>query len=73
MIDDGGEAIRQFLKDMAEEQLAMRRLTTTLMWHMRGSMSRDEAWTLSPNERQDIIKLIEEHKELTEKTGMPLM
>jgi hypothetical protein len=58
---------------MSVEQEQMRQLTTTLMWHMRGSLSREEAWTLSRHERQDIIKSIEERKKLTEKTGIALM
>jgi hypothetical protein len=62
-----------YLKEMTDEQDQMRQLITTLMWHMRGSVSRQEAWTLSPHERQDIIKSIEERKETTEKTGLALM
>jgi len=44
-----------------------------IMWHMRGSLSRQEAWSLSPDERQDIVTLIEEHRDLTEKTGLALL
>lgn len=51
----------------------MRIMVAHIMWHMRGSLSREEAWTLSAEERKDIVKLIEEHKELTEKTGLPLL
>ena len=40
---------------------------------MRGSFSRQEAWIFSMEERKDIVALIEEHKEMTEKTGLPLM
>jgi hypothetical protein len=58
---------------MANEQKLMRKLITTIMWHMRGALSREEAWTLSPDERQDIMKSIEERKEITEKTGIALM
>jgi hypothetical protein len=38
-----------------------------------GTLSREEAWTLSPDERTDIMKSIEERKETTEKTGIALM
>lgn len=58
---------------MGDEQDQMRKLIATIMWHMRGSLSREEAWTLSPDERKDMIKSIEERKEMTEKTGLPLM
>jgi hypothetical protein len=58
---------------LAEDQAQLRQLITTLMWHMRGSLSRDEAWTLSPEERQDVIKSIEDRREITEKSGLALM
>lgn len=58
---------------MSEDQKAMHQATVRIMWHMRGSLSREEAWTLSPDERDEIIELIEEHKELTQKTGMPIL
>jgi hypothetical protein len=65
--------INGFLRSMQTDQEELRQLVTRMMWHMRGGLSRQEAWTLSPDERKDIIKLIEEHRELTEKTGMPLL
>lgn len=40
---------------------------------MRGSISREEAWTLSPAERKDIMKLIDERIKLVEKTGLALL
>jgi hypothetical protein len=43
------------------------------MWHMRGSLSRDEAWTLSPQERIDIQKFIEERLKIVEKTRLALI
>jgi hypothetical protein len=58
---------------MGKEVEQVRKLVGILMWHMRGSLSRDEAWTLSPEERRDIVAAIEERKEMTEKTGLPLM
>lgn len=48
-------------------------VTAQIMWHMRGSLSRQEAWTLSIEERKDIMKLIEEHREMTEKSGLALL
>lgn len=40
---------------------------------MRGGVTREEAWTLSPYERRDIIKLIEERVKVVEKTGLALL
>ena len=58
---------------MDAEQQSLRQVITTIMWHLRGSLSRDEAWTLCPAERHDMIKSIEERKAMTEKTGLPLL
>ena len=58
---------------MQAEQKEMRMVTAKIMWAMRGSLSRQEAWTLSPEERKDVVTLIEEHKTMTEKTGLALM
>jgi hypothetical protein len=40
---------------------------------MRGGISREEAWNLSPLERTDIFKFIEERLKIVEKTKMPLI
>lgn len=69
----GAEELAQHLGDMQRDQKDMRKLMIRIMWHMRGSLSRQEAWSLSPDERQDIVTLIEEHRELTEKTGLALL
>jgi hypothetical protein len=43
------------------------------MWYMRGSLTREEAWTLSATERKEIMKLVDERIKLVEKTGLPLL
>lgn len=65
--------IAELLDEMQADQKDMRMITAQIMWHMRGSLSRQEAWTLSVEERKDIVKLIEEHKEMTEKSGLALL
>jgi len=69
----GAEELAQFLTEMQKDQKEMRKMVIRIMWHMRGSLSRQEAWSLSPDERQDIVTLIEEHRDLTEKTGLALL
>ena len=65
--------IAELLDQMQADQKDMRMITAQIMWDMRGSLSRQEAWTLSVEERKDIVKLIEEHKEMTEKSGLALL
>jgi len=42
-----------------------------LCWYMRGSLTIDEAWALSHEEREIIQALVKENIETTKKTGMP--
>lgn len=71
-ITDNDE-LAEMMRELRQDQNDLSRIIARIMWHMRGSLSREEAWTLSAEERNDILKLIEEHRELTEKTGLPLM
>jgi len=45
----------------------------SIMWHMRGGLTREEAWTLSHNERRRLLKQIEERVKMVEKTGLPII
>ncbi len=58
---------------LLKEEKELRKLVHNIMWHMRGSVSREEAWHLSMKERQDILELIEERVKTVEKTGLPLL
>lgn len=56
-----------------KEAKDLRKLVHNIMWHMRGSLGREEAWTLSQVERADILELIDERVKTVEKTGLPLL
>jgi len=45
----------------------------TIMWHMRGSLTREEAWTLCDKERRIILKQIEERVKTVEKTNLAIL
>ena len=44
-----------------------------LCWYMRGSITWDQAWRLSPMQRGEIMKVINQNIENTEKSGLPLV
>lgn len=67
------DELRQYIGGMEKDQAMMRQAVHNLMWHMRGSLSREEAWILSPMERDDLRKFIEERMKLVEKTNLPLI
>ena len=64
--------MRQFLTEMTHEQREIRRVVYNIVWHMRG-MTRDEAWCLCPQERNDIDRLVKERMEIVQKTGLALI
>lgn len=40
---------------------------------MRGSVNREDAWSMSFRERKIALKFIEERVKMIEKTGMPIL
>jgi hypothetical protein len=58
---------------MAKERKELSKQINEIMWHSRGSLSREEAWTLSIEERKEHVDAIEKRIETTEKTGMVLL
>jgi hypothetical protein len=65
--------LKHFLDEFSDEQKEFRRRIVDIMWHMRGSLSREEAWMLSPAERGDVYKMIDERMKIVEKTNLPLL
>ena len=61
------------MHDYRSEAGQLRQHIASILWHMRGGVTREEAWRLSPDERRDIMKLIEERVKIVEKTGLPLL
>lgn len=57
---------------MEKEQKELMGLIYKIMWYMRG-MGRDDAWSLSPEEREIILNDVKERVETVEKTGLPLL
>ena len=42
-----------------------------LCWHMRGGLSVNEAYDLSPEDREIIHQLVKDNMEVAKKTGQP--
>lgn len=67
------EGLGEFIGAYKKDSHDLRASIANLMWYMRGSVSREEAWTLSYIERMDYEKLIEDRKKAVEKTGLALL
>lgn len=65
--------IPNFLRSLEKESRALVDQINEICWYMRGGITRDQAWTLSPLERKRVMKLIEKNIERTNKTGLPLL
>ncbi len=65
--------IPELLAGFHREQKELMGMIHEMMWHMRGGLSREEAWTLSPIERQSILEDIKTRIETVEKTNLPLL
>ena len=42
-----------------------------LCWYMRGGLTMTEAFTMAPQDREVISKIVKENLETTKKTGQP--
>lgn len=62
-----------YLDSFKKDARALEDQIVQIMFYMRGSVSREEAWHLSFNERQAIVKLIEANIERVNKTGLPIL
>jgi hypothetical protein len=65
------EELLQYFDQLERETKALKREALRICWHMRGSISYDEAMQLSFPEREEIGKLISDNLETTKKTGLP--
>lgn len=65
------DQIKELIEQFEQDSKAIRNSILELCWHMRGSISYDDAMMLSFTDREIINKLIKEHIETTQKSGLP--
>lgn len=65
------EEVQGLLNSFKHEREELMTAIHTIMYYMK-SISREEAWIMSPAERENCAKLIKERIELFEKAGFPL-
>jgi len=67
------EEVVEILEDMSIASKAITKEMAEICWYMRGSINWDQAWRLTPNQKEVIRKVIKDNIERTEKTRMPLL
>lgn len=73
LLEANSDEIMHLLAELEVAAKAIYRDVTDIMFYMRGSVTRDQAWRLTPREREAIRKRIEKNIEQTEKTGLSLV
>lgn len=63
--------ILEEVKNMQNQQKELKSEIMKLCWYMRGSVSLDEGFTLSYEDRSIIGDIVKENMETTKKSGMP--
>lgn len=59
------------LDDYEKDSKALKKQLFKLCWYMRGGLSADEAWVLSPSDRSIITDIINDNIKTTNEIGMP--
>ena len=65
------EGIIKMLNTFERESKALREEVLRLCWWMRGGLTYEEAYMLSPQERELVGKIIESNMETTKTSGLP--
>jgi hypothetical protein len=63
--------IIEMIESMEKQVKSLKHTALKISWSMRGGISYDEAVMLSNDEREIIIKIINENMEVTKKSGLP--
>jgi hypothetical protein len=67
------EEVVELIDNYDKEAKAIREDLIQICWYMRGSISYEEAFFLTPEEKGIISKLIKDNMEAVEKTGLPFI
>jgi hypothetical protein len=67
------EAVQGLIDEHKKQMADLSSHITSVLWYMRGGMTREEAWTLSAAERKQVMALIEERIKVVKDTGLPIL
>lgn len=73
LLKSNPEETGELLQDMTIASKAITKEMAEICWYMRGSITWDQAWRLTPKQKEVIRKVIRDNIERTEKTRMPLL
>jgi len=65
------DEIMREVDSLDKEFLSLKQDLAKICWYMRGSVTWDESYSLSLEDRTIIAEIVKENLETTKKTGMP--
>lgn len=65
------EGVDKLVKEYEKDTKALREEIFRIGWYMRGGINTNDAFLLTPEDREIIAKIIEDNLETTKKTQMP--
>jgi hypothetical protein len=65
--------VEQIFDKCAKKTVAITKQITQICWYMRGGVNYDQAWNSSPQERDEMMKLINENIQRVKETKLPLL
>lgn len=65
--------IGNYLEELDSERKSLKQNIFELMWWMRGSVTLEEAWAMSADDRRAINEVIKNNLETTKKSGLNLI
>ena len=71
MLSKSDSEIITYLKNLDSDIKQMKHEIMKLCWYMRGGLTMTEAFTMAPQDREVISKIVKENLETTKKTGQP--
>ena len=71
MLSKNNSEIITYLKDLENEGKNLKMDLFRTCWYMRGGVTLNEAYNLSPAERDIVSQLVKDNLETTKKSGQP--
>lgn len=65
------QEIVDYLDQLERESKALKQEIIRICWYMRGSVTLEQAWNLTVEDRKNIGELINDNLEVVKKTGLP--
>ena len=71
MLSKDNSEIITYLKDLEAQQKNLKMDLLRTCWYMRGGVTLNEAYNLSPAEREIVSELVKDNLDTTKKSGQP--